>query len=173
MPIDRNPGPCRLPSSFLPHERRSSKSECGRNAAGSDFSFPLYCAIVLSCLALSYSPRPPLLLLGLLFVSRTVTVSTFWLGTRAAVQCASFSSCLTLPASQSDSQSSQPGQSASPAYINLLEISVRTVPCHPGCRLQEPYYWNHTTRVLDDCPAGRCVICGIRFDPPCCTDDTD
>lgn len=58
--------PCRLTSilvpvgllaSFLPHERRSSKSECGRNAARRDFTFPLYC-LVLSCLIHLGPPSP-------------------------------------------------------------------------------------------------------------------
>lgn len=155
MPVDSDPGPCRLSASLLPHERRSSKSECGRNAAGSDFTLPLYC-LVLSCLIHLGPPSP---LLGLLFVSRTVTVSTLWLGTRAAVQCASFS-CLTLPVSQP----------ALPAFALpctcTLAIWVLCAYCAvASCRLQEPYCWNHTTRVLDGCPADPVVIGGIRFDP--------
>lgn len=50
--------PVRLLAFLVPHERRSSKSECGRNAARSDFTFPLYC-LVLSCPVL-FTSAPPL-----------------------------------------------------------------------------------------------------------------
>lgn len=116
MPVDRDPGPClALLASFLPHERRSSKPECGRNAAASGFTalqlFPLYC-LVLSCL-IHLGPPIPIPLLGLLFVSRTVHPlhSLAWDPCGCAM-CIILSSCLTLPACQSASPASLPSLSS-------------------------------------------------------------
>lgn len=87
--------PCRstetlVPAGLLLPSCPTSDDPQSLNAAGMLRAVTsLFPGIVLSCLVLSYSPRPPPPL-GLLFVSRTVTVSTLWFGTRAAVQCASF-----------------------------------------------------------------------------------
>lgn len=178
MPVDRDPGPClALLASFLPHERRSSKSECGRNAAASSFTalqlFPLYC-LVLSCL-IHLGPPIPIPLLGLLFVSRTVHHPHYLAGTRAAVQCASFSprALPCQPASPAILPACPPCPFALPCVVLYIDTSgyVRIYSTYcavSSCRLQEPYCWNHTTKstYLMTAPAGRCVICGIRFDPP-------
>lgn len=157
-PVDRNPGPCRPAASFLPHERRSSKSECGRNAAGSDFTLPWYC-LVLS--VLSYSPRPPLL--SAFSSSHALSPSPpFGLGPVRLCNVHHFS-CLMVPC-QLARLPSQPfllcALTCTPTTWTLC-----TYCAVASCRLQEPYCWNHTTGVLGKCPAGRCVIRWIRADP--------
>lgn len=148
MPVDRDPGPClALLASFLPHERRSSKSECGRNAASSftALEFPLYC-LVLSCLIhlgpplhLHPHPRPPLRL------THCSPSPLFGLG---PVRLCNVHHSLVVPypASLPACQSCQSCQPALPVfalpcvvlYIDTSGYSlstVRTVPCHPaGCR---------------------------------------
>lgn len=158
MPVDRDPGPClALLASFLPHERRSSKSECGRNAAASSFTalqlFPLYC-LVLSCLVLFTSAPPSPSPSSASSSSHALsTIPTIWLGTRAAVQCASFSprALPCQPASPAILPACPPCPFALPCVVLYIDTSgygciYSTYCAVSSCRLQEPYCWNHTTK---------------------------
>lgn len=132
----------------------------------SDFAFPLYC-IVLSCLTHLGPPPSP---------GRRLT-HCHGLRSLAWDPCGcAMCIILILPSSYHASAGRQPASPASPASPPVFQSAPRAlctasttwVLCAycavSSCRLQEPYCWNHTTRVLDDRPAGRCVICGIRFD---------
>lgn len=148
MPVDRDPGPClALLASFLPHERRSSKSECGRNAAASSFTalqlFPLYC-LVLSCLVLfTWAPPSPSPSSASSSSHALSTIPTIWLG---PVRLCNVHHSLLVPYPASlpvlpFCQPALPVPSPCPVlyststHLGTAVSTVRTVPCHPaGCR---------------------------------------
>lgn len=170
--------PCLLPSCPTSDDPQSL------NAAGMQqravlLHFNFSPCIVLSCLVLFTSAPPSPSPSSASSSSHALsTLSTLWLGTRAAVQCASFSpralpcQLASLPVLPACPPCLRPALCCTVHRHIWVLCAYSTYCAVSSCRLQEPYCWNHTTRVLyllDDCPAGRCVICVIRFDPlHCC-----
>lgn len=146
--------PCLLPSCPTSDDPQSL------NAAGMQqravlLHFNFSPCIVLSCLVLFTSAPPSPSPSSASSSSHALsTISTLWLGTRAAVQCASFS-----PRALPCQLAILPVLPACPPCLRLAlcctlhrhiwVLCVYSTYCAvSSCRLQEPYCWNHTTRVL-------------------------